>query len=240
MHASFLSSGIVDLLEADPRPSFIVSLTPHPPAIVYTNLAFSAYNGLLDAVAPEDGNNDSLWNWIANGRSGSTSAFPHANIYWTRSVVLEQMVVVGANEQAPSSELPRKIRLNAAARDGGSPSPTRTVIIADAVAVINPPASRPKLHPSLTTNFAALRRPTPTSATLQFTMRKNPAASDPGWMLPDLIPGMSPSMSSSPSLVSALVACSVVKPPLTRSQKNNVRFLTSSTLSTGRQPLWGP
>lgn len=208
MHTSqFLDTGIIDLLESDPRPSFIVARVPQPPSIIYTNPAFTAYAGLLDDVTAERESNAGLWEWIvgssASGGPPRTS-LAHANVFWTRTVVHDQMVIVGANEQAPSAEPPRKVRLDAIEpqdRGGGSVSP--------------PPRAAPALTngevgimpgpvPTLLPDFAALRRAKTTPGGVHAAPGHTPipgpeavrpisrSTSDPGWIVPDMPYGTSP------------------------------------------------
>ncbi|KAK0729933.1 putative histidine kinase group protein [Lasiosphaeris hirsuta] len=217
MHTSFLDTGIIDLLEADPRPSFIVALTPHPPTIVYTNPAFSGYTGLLDIIAAHREDNGHLWDWISGIPSDSVpkgipivaSSFAHANIFWTKSVVHEQMVVVGANEQAPSSEPPRKVRLDVPARgrdDSASP-PRRAMPVDETMGLSNSPLPSPSTRSNLAAEFAAIRRAKSTPSSLPASIRQNTVAppepvqppqavprpaSDPGWILSGMIPEQRP------------------------------------------------
>ncbi|KAH8885675.1 putative histidine kinase group protein [Thozetella sp. PMI_491] len=106
--------GVVDLLEADPRPSFIVALEPDPPSLVYTSPAFNASPGLLDLVVSPDENNAQLWDWItavpaagnedptdrrARPNAAAPAAFPFAGVLWTQAKLQPGLVVLGANEQ---------------------------------------------------------------------------------------------------------------------------------------------
>ncbi|KAK1758611.1 hypothetical protein QBC47DRAFT_375225 [Echria macrotheca] len=200
MHPPYLESGIIDLLEADPRPSFIVALTPHP-TIVYTNPAFTGYDGLLDIVKASDENNAKLWQWITAPAANGSSSLAHSNIFWTRSVVHDQkMVVVGANEQAPSSEPPRKVRLDVAVDDGTATPPRRVVPIHEPTSIVAPTSTSQHLAP----DFAALRRAKSSPVSIPSVYSQNPVAgpeavrplsrstSDPGWILPDVMPEQRP------------------------------------------------
>jgi len=208
MHPLFLETGIIDLLESDPRPSFIVALVPHPPTIVYANPALTGFDGLLDVVTAKEESNAGLWEWIAgSGAKGCSprSSMSHANIFWTRSVVHEQMVVVGANEQALSAESPRKVRLDvhdAQAVQDSSVSPL-IVTVSDEGGDGAAAGSMPGLPPSmLSPEFAALRRAKSTPTGVPTIPTHGPMAgpeavrplsrstSDPGWILPDILPGM--------------------------------------------------
>ncbi|KAL2261551.1 hypothetical protein VTK26DRAFT_3902 [Humicola hyalothermophila] len=208
MHPSILDASIIDLLEADPRPSFIVAVTPLPPTVVYTNPAFSACPDLLGLLTADDKDGVALWEWITgapsqpdtgdspNSRPAPASSFAYSNVYWTRSVVQEQMVVVGANEQIPSSALAPKVQLGAPGnqRDAVSLGRSSIPIENDATkAASKAPSVRP---PSPETD----RRANSTPGTLELSLKERPPSkteavqilgrsiSDPGWILPDTTP----------------------------------------------------
>lgn len=212
MHPSIVDTSIIDLLEADPRPSFIVALAPHPPTIVYTNPAFAGCPALLEHITAKGDDSVALWEWITGLSSSSDPqgpaeggqircrSFSYSNVYWTRSVVHEQMVVVGANEQSPSSEPPRKVRLDVADPRTSSVSPPRRII-----AIENDMASVVSEHSSLSPPSSISDRPIKSvPATLPINSRERPpsraeavqsleslarSVSDPGWILPDTKPG---------------------------------------------------
>jgi hypothetical protein len=207
MHPSIFDTSIIDLLEADPRPSFIVALSPHPPTVVYTNPAFSGCPAILDLITAKRDDCGQLWTWITGAPPSSDSqappkggpttgpSFVHSNVYWTRSVVNEQMVVVGANEQIPPPEPrepPRKVRLEVPESYSAGLSPARRIIPVENDVT------------STTTEFSALRPPSPeldrrTKSTTAVKERPPSRAeavqslgrsiSDPGWILPDTTPG---------------------------------------------------
>lgn len=212
MHPSIVDTSIIDLLEADPRPSFIVALTPHPPTVVYTNQAFAGYPALLDLISAKGDGSSALWEWItgipspaspqapATGGRTARSSFSYSNVYWTRSVVHEQMVVVGANEQSPSSDLPRKVRLDVAEPRSSSVSPPRRIIpidsdmasVATELSSTAPPSPisdrRTKSFPaSLPINLR--ERPPSRADAVQSLESIGRSVSDPGWILPDTKPG---------------------------------------------------
>ncbi|PKS13199.1 hypothetical protein jhhlp_000544 [Lomentospora prolificans] len=130
--------GLVDLLESDPRPTFVVTLEttaspsisasaqtdePYPPSIVYANPSLTAYAQLLDLLVSNQPETHNLfWKWIVAPSSPSNepsvsggrgnlgdSSFWYLNLLWTKSVVSSLWVVVGANEEPPSSERPHKM-----------------------------------------------------------------------------------------------------------------------------------
>ncbi|KAK4157013.1 hypothetical protein C8A00DRAFT_30107 [Chaetomidium leptoderma] len=224
MHPSILDTSIIDLLEADPRPSLIVALTPHPhpPTVVYTNPAFAAYPTLLDLITAqgEDGDRGPLWEWITgastpppgpeaptNGGPAARSSLSYSNVYWTRSVVHEQMVVVGANEQIPPSGSPRKVRLDATDPQPSNVSPPRRIMTFEgdmAAAAVAPPE-----HPTSCTPPMPMPVPVVVSE-VEPRARSAPAPqerppsradavqslghtiSDPRWILPDTTPEQRP------------------------------------------------
>ncbi|KAM7209660.1 putative histidine kinase [Naviculisporaceae sp. PSN 640] len=223
--AELLSSGIIDLLEADPRPSFIVATTPLPATIVYTNPALGAHPVLPDVITAPRENNQDLWEWITSpppaaplsGGSPGLLTFCYQNIFWTRSIIQQQMVVVGANAQPPSSEPPRKIRHNVAHHPAVPATPVicpprRIVPVDETVDVVTTPV--PRL--SSQTNLASLAPPdrpasdyraNSTPAVLAAKPDEEPSVAiaspdvaqslkrsvtDPGWILPDIMPEQRP------------------------------------------------
>ncbi|KAL2135582.1 hypothetical protein VTI74DRAFT_7858 [Chaetomium olivicolor] len=215
MHPSVLDTSIIDLLEADPRPSFIVALDPQPPTVVYTNPAFAAYPALLELITAHGKECEPLWKWItgastpsgahaaAQGGQSSRPAFSYSNVYWTRSVVHEQMVVVGANEQIPLSEPPRKLRLDVVAAHTAGISPSRRImpVETDAAPVVEKTAENPTIS---LTSLETEPCPKPTPAALPINPKERPPSraeavqslgrsiSDPGWILPDTMPEQRP------------------------------------------------
>jgi hypothetical protein len=210
MHPSILDTSIIDLLEADPRPSFIVALAPLPPTVVYTNPAFATCPTLLDLITAKGDDCAPLWEWITGAETrpgpGTTAdrgrpaglAFSYSNIHWTRSVVHEQMVVVGANEQAPWPQSPRKVRLDASDPQPGSAAPTKRIMPVEpeplaAVATGNSssalsvpePDSRPKASPTTLPINPKDRPPSRAEAVQSLGL----SISDPRWILPDTTPG---------------------------------------------------
>lgn len=199
MHPSILDTSIIDLLEADPRPSLIVALTPHPPTVVYTNPAFAAYPALLNLITAKGEDCEPLWEWITGGTCGSaqtgsdappnggrptSASFSYSNTYWTRSVVHEQMVVVGANEQIPPSQ-PRELL------------PRRIVPVEHDVETV---AAETSVSSLPVPDIEFLSKSTP--AGLPINPKERPPSraeavqsvgrtiSEPTWILPDTTPGM--------------------------------------------------
>ncbi|CAP67829.1 uncharacterized protein PODANS_1_17090 [Podospora anserina S mat+] len=217
MRSSFLETSIIDLLEADPRPSFIVALIPHPPTVVYTNPAFGEHPCLLELVTAAKEDNAPLWEWISGGSTATTAgpSLSYSDTYWTRAVVNEEMVVVGANEQAkpPSKPVPPTIRVESTTPGPGpdksiaEPTLRRTrppVEFAETDTVIEIASERPPSAPVSPARpvHALDNRTKSTSAVVQTTTKDRLAlraetvqslslersASDPGWILPDIDP----------------------------------------------------
>lgn len=130
--------GLVDLLESDPRPTFVVDLRastttlistspqtdePHRRSIAYANPSLIAYSQLLNLlVSYRQKDRDLFWSWVVTPSPPPNEFFPgggidglggssfwYLNILWTKSVVRGLWVVVGANEEPPSSERPHKM-----------------------------------------------------------------------------------------------------------------------------------
>ncbi|KAJ4298680.1 hypothetical protein N0V88_003711 [Collariella sp. IMI 366227] len=218
MHPSILEASIIDLLEADPRPSFIVALDPLSPTVVYTNPAFAAYPALLELITAHGEECGPLWKWITGAPApcgalsaphGGRPAFSYSNVFWTRSVVHEQMVVVGANEQIPLSEPPRKVRLDIVASQPGGIAPPRRIMPTtepDAAAVTaEKEKEKATENPAISLFLPELEQRTKsTPVVLPVNPKERPPSraeavqslgrskSDPGWILPDTMPEQRP------------------------------------------------
>lgn len=132
MHPQLGGVGIVDLLEADPRPTFIVDLTSateipeRSSSIAYYNPALSACDDLVDLLDAPRAQHAALWQWITasfspasttKARSSSSSESPvssfyYSNAQWSKFMVQQRWLVVGANEQPSSADRPHKVRLD--------------------------------------------------------------------------------------------------------------------------------
>lgn len=132
MHPQLGGVGVVDLLEADPRPTFIVDLTTvteipeRSSSIAYYNPALSACDELVELLEAPRAQHAALWEWITasflpasttKARSSSSSESPassfyYANAQWSKCMVQQRWLVVGANEQPSSADRPHKVRLD--------------------------------------------------------------------------------------------------------------------------------
>ncbi|KAK1596865.1 hsp90-like protein [Colletotrichum navitas] len=118
-----LGVGVVDLLDSDPRPSFVVAIpaSPKDPAnaeVVYSNPALasvSALNDILISITSRD--HARFWDWITAQGPDPPQSFLYNNHLWTRNLVLSKWVVVSSNDLPISSEPPRKTRADAS--EGG-------------------------------------------------------------------------------------------------------------------------
>ncbi|KAG4270724.1 hypothetical protein FPRO04_02705 [Fusarium proliferatum] len=127
--------GLIDLVASDPRPTFVVALPEQTSSnishysadILYRNPALQNSYTLDHSIAsiPQDVSHSPFWNWVTSPPSAPTShtdatgpaptntqhSLPYLGVYWTRSIVLGQWVVMSGNETPPSSEPPRKVRI---------------------------------------------------------------------------------------------------------------------------------
>lgn len=143
MILSLQSLGLVDLISSDPRPTFVVQL-PSPPEsplsdILYRNSALKALHTLDQSISciPQDASHLPFWKWVTSPLTKSQPdadpdaqagpeaqhSLPYFGVFWTRSLVCNQWVVMSGNETAPSSEPPRKKRIEC--NKEGSPVTSR-------------------------------------------------------------------------------------------------------------------
>lgn len=129
--------GLVDLLDSDPRPTFVVAfpaIQGHSTCeIVYKNPALASLPTLFDAIStlPKDAVHAPFWDWVTSppSKRKSTGDVEHSlsylNVFWTRNVVQGKWIVMSGNEIPPSSEPPRKIRLE---NRGSAPEPSNRTL----------------------------------------------------------------------------------------------------------------
>ncbi|KAI0379178.1 hypothetical protein F5Y04DRAFT_260622 [Hypomontagnella monticulosa] len=106
--------GILDLLNSDPRATFVVAIPEtQPPGTIYANPALCRNKLLHDRILElSESRRGTFWDWIKDGGrpsscSGRTSLFE--NTCWTRSIVGNEWVVVGSNDGATPEETMRGI-----------------------------------------------------------------------------------------------------------------------------------
>ncbi|KAK4466701.1 putative signal transduction histidine-protein kinase [Cladorrhinum samala] len=212
MQSPLLDTSIIDLLEADPRPSFIVAraLPTHPPTVVYTNPALNGYQTLLDLTARQD-DHDVLWKWITSPKPSPGPApaspasvkgggsFSYMGIFWTRSIVTEEMVVVGANEVPYGVRLETDKTSQESDTTKSATRPTRVKYIADHVKALvktslPSPVPDRRAKPTVPAQPTSIplsvkeRPPSPSNA----VHLVGPSASDPGLILPEVMPEQRP------------------------------------------------
>ncbi|KAJ9145267.1 Peroxide stress-activated histidine kinase mak1 [Coniochaeta hoffmannii] len=215
MRSSILDLGLGVLLDADPRPSFIVDISTKPPSVVYTSTALASHGSLRGIVNPLTQQNAELWEWISrlSRERRSHLTFSFAGVLWTVTV-LQTWLVISANEQAPSADLPQKhaadtttdavplappvnsISANTAltsARDSSSDS--------SGISTPKPAVRTSGLQPPSLVDRRANSTPgeilpsvaaaiTPIEVPVSETLRR--ATTDPGWIVPDIVPEQRP------------------------------------------------
>ena len=206
MQTTLHGVGLVDLLESDPRPSFVVTLpstgeTPDAQAtadVVYTNPALSSFALVLDVLKAPKERHARFWEWIASqpalGTPGGTSlstCFSYLDVTWTRSIVMQRWAVVGANEPPSSAEPPRRVRLESqegsfVAGGGSTPAPACAVGVGANPVPALPLRESPKRR-VVQMEPAAAREVASRPVNL---FRR--AVTDPGWILPEFMPEQQP------------------------------------------------
>lgn len=120
--------GILNLLDSDPRPTFIIASTPvdtpvkapvkvpiqvsvEPSQPAYLNPALRENPDLCKSIIElSQLRHGPFWDWITTASApGASSArsFLFENIYWTRSIVRDEWVVVSSNDQQLSDDVSR-------------------------------------------------------------------------------------------------------------------------------------
>lgn len=194
MHPQLGGVGIVDLLEADPRPTFIVDLTSateipeRTSSIAYYNPALSACDDLVDLLEAPRAQHAALWEWITasflpssttKARSSSSSESPASSFYysnaqWSKCMVQQRWLVVGANEQPSSADRPHKVRLDSQ-KGGVGVSGSANKVASSASDPIPPGTHRP---PTLSVPGPAGELPSAPSPQRM--------SAEPDWVLPEI------------------------------------------------------
>jgi PAS domain S-box-containing protein len=215
MRPTVLDLGLGELLDADPRPSFIVDIGVKAPSVVYTSPALANHGSLSRIVNPLKQQNADLWEWVdrLNSEPRSHPCLSFAGVLWTVTVV-QACLVISANEQASSAGPAQKdpMEFDASATPV-SPPLTTSSADTESVSVIHgspessgsptpKPAGRP---PGLQPPPRADRRANSTPgvilpsvaaavSTVEVpvleTLRRS--TTDPGWIVPDIVPEQRP------------------------------------------------
>jgi PAS domain S-box-containing protein len=190
---------LVDLIDSDPRPAFIVDLSARPPSIVYTSPALFNDISLRGILSPLQQQNAQLWEWIGQirmERQNSQTLF-FAGLLWTRVIIQQTWLVISANERVSSDEPLYSM----------SPPLTSSSINTDSISA-TPSGSSGSPVPKLPTRNSSLQPPalidrrtnsTPgeilpsiaaaiasTPADLPVAEPLRRATTDPGWIVPDI------------------------------------------------------
>lgn len=177
--------GLVDLLESDRRPTFVVAVDsatetpssprtstpiptdePAPPSIAYSNPSLTSSPDLLNQLfSNQKGDHQRFWEWIvASGGPSPTgkstgddhlgsSAVWHLDRLWSKTVIRGLWVVVGANDEPPSSVRPPTMLQPApvTTREPDAPPPSLTPSHRPASPLATPaPAQAPSPTPAET------------------------------------------------------------------------------------------
>lgn len=197
MHPQLGGVGVVDLLEADPRPTFIVDLTSatelpgRTSSIAYQNPALSACDDLVDLLQASPAQHAALWQWITasfspsgttKARSSSSSESPASSFYylnaqWSKCMVQQRWLVVGANEQPSSADRPHKVRLDSQKGGVGVSGSANKVAAFASDPLPSPP---PGIHrpPALSVSASAGELPSAPSP--------GRLSAEPDWVLPEI------------------------------------------------------
>lgn len=198
MHPQLAKVGIVDLLEADPRPTFIVDvanatdISEQDSIVVYYNPALAASDDLVDLVDASRAEHAALWEWITASirpptltktRSSSSSESPSSSFYylnaqWSKCLVQQRWLVVGANEQPSTADRPRKVRLDSQKGGFGVSGSANTVAPCN-------PAQNP-LH--------GLRRQSLEPEPIPTIPPPQRLSTEPDWILPEITHDQQPYM----------------------------------------------
>ncbi|KAH7175549.1 hypothetical protein EDB81DRAFT_635383 [Dactylonectria macrodidyma] len=160
MSPSLQSLGLVDLISSDPRPTFVVQLSSSSSSsdapshnITYRNPALKATATLDQSIGsiPHDASHSPFWNWVTCLPPKSNSdadaeplastdiqhSLPYFGVFWTRSVVCNQWVVMSGNETTCSSEPPRKKRIECKDGSGATSKPLSHNPVLDAANLVS-------------------------------------------------------------------------------------------------------
>lgn len=197
--------GIVDLLEADPRPTFIVDLanaadSSRPQSdtlVVYHNPALAASPDLVELVQDSRLQHDALWEWITasvppassskarrfSSSGPPSSPFYYSNAQWSKCLVRQRWLVVGTNEQPSAADRPRKVRLDSQKGIFGVSGSANKVAVA---AVLHEQGSQ---RPERLRESPAV--PGPADEPYTGPLRRKMSV-EPDWVLPEIVHDQEP------------------------------------------------
>ncbi|KAI2470154.1 hypothetical protein F4781DRAFT_442159 [Annulohypoxylon bovei var. microspora] len=96
--------GIVELLDSDPRPTFVV-VTTQTSLPIYANPALRENTLLHDRIVKLfQSRHGPFWDWVTAALApdtGTGRTFPFENLCWTRSIIRDKWAVIGSNDQLP-------------------------------------------------------------------------------------------------------------------------------------------
>lgn len=218
MRPPVLDLGLGEMLDADPRPSFIVDVGISPPSVIYRSPALAAHGSLNGPVGPPSQQNAELWEWVnsLSSEPRSHGGLSLAGVLWT-VIVVQTWLVISANEQplsvasrpkdavgfvvsaAPVSPSPPPPSSNSGSvstvggNSGSSASSTlKPAEPADKSASLEPPPlidRRANSTPGEILPSVASAVST-VEAPVPGTLRR--ATTDPGWIVPDIVPEQRP------------------------------------------------
>jgi hypothetical protein len=216
MGASIFDFGLGALLDADPRPSFIVDIGTKPPSVVYTSTAFASHGSLPGILNPLRQQNAQLWQRFDELSTGSRrhQTFFFAGVLWT-ATALQTWLVISANEEAPSEDALHAdpVEDNARAMPVLREMPSTPAEGTESVSAFDgSPESSGRATPKPALRITGLQPPSlvdrranstpgeilpsvlstigPVEVPVSETLRR--ATTDPGWIVPDIVPEQRP------------------------------------------------
>ncbi|KAI0886109.1 uncharacterized protein GGS22DRAFT_124374 [Annulohypoxylon maeteangense] len=101
---------ILELLDSDPRPSFVV-ITTQTSLPIYANPALRQNAVLHDQIVKLfQSRHGPFWDWVTAALlpdTGTGHTFPFENVFWTRSIVRDKWAVIGSNNHPPLGDVER-------------------------------------------------------------------------------------------------------------------------------------
>lgn len=211
MPFSIFDLGLGELLDADPRPAFIVDISLKPPSVTYTSPALLSNDSLRGIVNPLRQQNAKLWEWVdrISSEPRSHASLPFAGVLWTAVVVRRTWLVISANEQPSADASPadrtdvdqsaismtpplasssaKTEYISTFIDSTDSPSRTSTPRSASGPSALQPPGLIDRRTNS--TPGQLLPSVAATMAAVEVPPPEPPrrALTDPGWIVPDIV-----------------------------------------------------